>query len=199
MSNPFKLIITIISSLLILAAMYFGSYLPLRKSQLQIKALSGMREIRSVEGFNDLFGPVLDFYSPVGQGEVTSGYLSNILNVVRQQSDKDVVGALIKQAEIRMAPILEKRSGFSFNQNIYNLASIYSAGAVKFNDGDYYRKGVEMYRLGLKYSPNRPMFLYGLFGLYQSKGDKEGVEEIGGIILKYRPDDEHVRRTIQDY
>ena len=91
---------------------------------------------------------------------------------------------------------LLKEKGYNLSQIIYNLGAIYSIAAVKFKDDIYYQKGVEMFRLGLKHSPNRKMFLYGLFGLYQFKADENGMNEIGGVILKYWPQDEKIIKII---
>ncbi|HDH31721.1 MAG TPA: hypothetical protein ENH26_03035 [Candidatus Wolfebacteria bacterium] len=198
MPKPYKLTIAIISSLLILTAMYYGSFLPFRKSQLYINAQIGLsRGVSSLQEFNNLFEPALDFYSPVGQDEIVSGYLRVLISLLEQQSNKEIVDILTKQAETRMAPILEKEKGFGLSQNIYNLASIYAISAIRFNDDIYYEKGVEMFKLGLKHSPNRAMFLYGLLNLYQFKNNKKGIREVGEIILKYWPGDEQVKQIIK--
>lgn len=192
-----KNIIIIIVIVIVLLGIYYGSFLPLKKAQLYINAQIGLNNgIRSLDDFNNLFDPALDFYSPVGQDEIVTGYLRILMDLVGQQSDKKVIDVLVKQAETRMAPILEKEKGFNFSQSIYNLAAIYSIAAVKFNDDTYYQKGVEMFRLGLKHSPNRKMFLYGLFGLYQFKGDENGMNEIGEIILKYWPETKGINNNI---
>ncbi len=197
MPKSYKLIIAIMSSLLILTAMYYGSYLPFRKSQLYINAQVGLSKgIRSLQEFNDLFEPALNFYSPVGQDEIVSGYLRVLIGLLEKQSNKEVVDILIKQAEARMAPILEKEKGFGLSQNIYNLASIYAISAIRFNDDVYYEKGVEMFMLGLIHSPNRAMFLYGLFNLYQFKGDEKGLKEVGETILKYWPNSSQIREIV---
>lgn len=199
--NPLiKKSVIVIVIVIVLFAMYFGSILPFRKSQLYINAQIGLSKgIRSLQEFNALFEPALDFYSPVGQDEVVSGYLRILIDLTEKQSNKDVVDILIRQAEARMSPILEKQKGFSFSQNIYNLASIYAIAAIKFNDAIYYQKGVEMFRLGLEHSPNRAMFLFGLFNLYQFKGDEKGMKEIGETILKYWPGDEGIKNIISNF
>ncbi|MEK7555436.1 MAG: hypothetical protein AAB516_01290 [Patescibacteria group bacterium] len=195
--NPLiKKLVIVIVIIIVLSGIYCGSYLPFRKSQFYINAQTGLRGVRSLDDFNNLFDPALGFYSPVGQDEVVSGYLQTLISLTSQQSNKELIDILVKQAEARTAPILEKEKGFNFSQNIYNLAAIYAVSAIKFNDDIYYQKGVETFRLGLKHSPNRQMFLYGLFNLYQFKGDKEGMKEIGETILKYWPDDLQILKSV---
>ena len=202
MSKPYRLTIALTSSLLIIAAIYFGSYLPLRKSQMHIDAVLSLQsgKVNTLEDFNNLFEPVLDFYSPVGQDEITQYYLGILANIINQQSDKTVVDILARQAESRMAPILEKRKGFSFNQNLYTLGSIYKIVAIKFKDEGYYQKSVNIFQEGLKYSPNRLIFLKGLFDLYSINADAQAqAREVGKIILEYYPNEENVKKFLNSY
>lgn len=200
MSQTFKQIIVIISITFTAIFVYFGAYLPLRKGQMHIDAVVNLQsgKVRTIDDLNKLFDPDLDFYSPIGQDEVVSYYLGILLNVINQQTERQVVDVLVKQAEDRMASILEKGNGFSFNQNLYTFGSIYKIAALKFHDLGYYDKGEEIFKLGLKYSPNRKIFLRGLFDLYYAnRADQDKALEIGKIILKYYPEEEKVRSFVE--
>ncbi len=199
MNKTSRQIIAIIITGAVAIAVYFGAYLPLRKSQMHIDAVLSVQsgKVNTLKDFNNLFDPVLDFYSPVGQDEITQYYLGILANIINQQSDKTVIDILARQAESRMAPILEKSKGFSFNQNLYTLGSIYKIVAIKFKDEGYYQKSVNIFQKGLEYSPNRLIFLRGLFDLYTAHGYNDKAREIGETILKYYPNEGAVRKFME--
>lgn len=190
MNSSLKQIIAGLITIAILILMYFGAYLPLRKSQIYIKAMFNFRsgKVHSVQDFTDSFGSALNFYSPIGQDEVVSYYSGIVINVINQQNNAQIIEILMKQAEDAMTPILKKQKGFVFNQNLYNFAMVYKIAALKLKNEIYFQKSLDLFNEGLKYSPNRLIFLSGLFDLYQIKGDNEKMREISDIILKYWPD-----------
>ena len=190
MSVSIKKFIAIFATIAALIAMYLGSFLPLRKSQLYIKAMFNFQsgKVHSVEDFIGLFGSALNFYSPIGQDEAVSYYSGILTNVINQQNNEQVIEVLLKESEKWMEPILKAQKGFVFNQNLYNFATVYKIAALKLKNEIYYQKSLDLFNEGLKYSPNRLIFLSGLFELYQAKGDNEKMREISDIILKYWPD-----------
>lgn len=198
MSQTFKQLIAAIIILVAIGMGYFGAYLPLRKGQIHIAAISELQSgnIRSVGDFNALFDNDFNFYSPVGQDEIISHYLGNLANIINQQTNRQIADIFVKQAENVMAPTLKIKRGFSFNQNLYTLGSIYKIAAIKFKDENYYEKSIEIFNEGLEYSPNRLMFLKGIFELYAFHGEMEKALEIGHVILKYYPDESKVREFI---
>jgi tetratricopeptide (TPR) repeat protein len=188
--NPLpKKIIAISATIVILIAMYFGAYLPLRKSQIYIKAMFNFQsgKVHSVEDFVGLFGPALNFRSPIGQDEAVSYYFEILANVINQQNNEQVIEILLKESEKWMEPILKAQKGFVFNQNLYNFATVYKIAGLKLKNEIYYQKSLDLFNEGLKYSPNRLIFLGGLYDLYQVKGDNEKMKEISEIVLKYYP------------
>lgn len=199
MDKPIKKLIATLATSIILVLMYFGSYLPLRKSQLYIKAMFDLQsgKIRSIQDFNTAFGSALNFYSPIGQDEITSQYLNILANVISQQTDKDIIEILTKQAENIMEPILKTGKGFGYSQNLYGFARLYELVAQKLNSNAYLQKSVDMLKLGLENSPNRYIFLEELFNAYQMKGDKIKIKEIGETILKYSSDNEKIKEAIK--
>jgi len=202
MSKSYKLIIAIISSLLILTGMYLGSYLPLIKSQLYVKILMALEtnKIHSVQDFFNLVNPALEFYSPIGQDEVVSYYTGGILaGIISQQNNPQIIEALVKETEKWMEPIIKSQKGFSISQNLYNFAQIYLIAAQKIKSVAYLQKSIDLFKEGLKNSPNRYIFLEGIFNAYQIKGNKDGMKEIGNTILKYWPNKEEVRNAISNF
>lgn len=183
-------------SAVIIYAGYIGTYLPIVKSRMYIAA-SQATDIRSLDEFNKVFDPVLDFYSPVGQEEITSNYLDILVTTIKNQKDKGVVDYLVRKGESAANPIIEKGAGFGFSQILLWMGSLYQEAYLATGDNSYYDKSVAEFRLGLKYSPNRPSFLYNLFYLYDIKHDKNGIVETGNVILKYWPNESKVRQEVE--
>jgi tetratricopeptide (TPR) repeat protein len=184
MTGEYRKIIALTSSLLILASMHYGVFSVIRKSQLYIDAYQNLPSVRALDEFNKLFGSSLDFKSPAGQDEIVGAYLGVLAKIISQQNDPRTIEILVGEAEKRMAPILEAKKGFNFGQNIYTLGMIYRLGAAKLQSELYYQKSIEMFNLGLEHSPNRLMFLQGLFDLYTGAGDKENAQKIDEKIKK---------------
>ncbi|MEK7553065.1 MAG: hypothetical protein AAB504_00010, partial [Patescibacteria group bacterium] len=176
---------------------YFGSILPFQKSRLYIDAVRGASQIRSVQDFNKLFGKTLDFYSPIGHGEVVYAYLNIIIGAVQNQQNKDIVEILLKEADKRMEPMLKEDKGNAFFQNLYSYALLYELAGNKFKDGNYYQKAADIYEIALRHSPNRPMLLYGLFRSYNALGNVEKIKETREIMFKYWPEDEKLKTIMQ--
>ena len=103
---------------------------------------------------------------------------------------------LVGKAEEWGGPIIKRGVGFNFSQFIFNMANIYQEAMLAVRDETYYQKGVELYRLGLRYSPDRPIFLYSLFDMYRFRGDNENARKIGERIFEVYKD-ERVRQTLQ--
>ena len=201
MDISLKKFIVISATIIILIAMYMGSYLPLKKSQRYIKAILAFQsgKIRSLQDFNAVFDSVLNFYSPIGRDEVVSYYSGILMNVINQQSNEEVVRALMKQGEDLTKPILEAGKGFSYSQNLYNFAMLYKVAALKLKSDVYLQKSINLFNEGLKNRPNRYIFLEGLFSVYQIGGDKVKMKEIGETILKYWPDKETIKQILNTF
>lgn len=204
MNSLLKQTIAGVITILAVLMMYFGSYLPLKKSQLYIRAMVDLQsgKVRSLQDFINAFYPALDFYSPVGQDEIVSYYVGavmpNLINsVVSQTGGPQVVEALLKDAEKWIDPVMKAGKGIGFSQNLYNFGSVYGLAAEKLNNDIYLQKSIYFFEEGLKSSPNRGLFFGGLFKDYQLKGDKAKIKEIGELILRYWPDNEEVRKAME--
>ena len=199
MDKPIKKIIAALATIIILIMMYLGAYLPLRKGQLYAQSVLKLnsRKIKSVTDFIAAFHPALSFYSPIGQEEVVSYYTGEVLSgMLKKQKSPRVIEILIKDAENWMEPIIKVGKGFSYSQNLYNFGKVYKIAGEKLNNDTYLEKGIALFNEGLKNSPNRYIFLDGLFDIYQIRGDKVKMKEIGETILKYWPDKQEIRKSI---
>lgn len=199
-STPRKTI-AIILSMFVLGLMYFGSYLPLKKSQFYIQAMIAFQsgKIKSVKNLTDAFNLAFNYYSPIGQDEIVSYYTGGILaNLINQQTNQQVIEILVKDVEKYTEPIVKTGKGFGFSQNLYNFAKIYQLAAQKLQNIEYLQKSVDLFYKGLENSPNREIFLEGLFIDYQIAGNKARAKEVGEIILKYWPEKEEIKKAITE-
>lgn len=195
MSAILKKTIACIVTLVCIALFVLGAYLPLRKSQMYIVAYGALSKVRSLDDFNRTFDPVISYYSPIGQEELVSAYLGIIVDAVSRDPgpDKAIADVLIKNAEAKAKPILADAPSFSYSQTILKLAALNKVAAGRYKDETYYKRAVELFKMGLVYSPNRPAFLYNLLDLYLSHNDAGGMKETAQVILKYWPNDKNIQ------
>lgn len=195
----FKQVIVVVAAGFIVYILYFGSFLPIRKSQKYIRARQ--TQITSLAQFDALYDGVLSYASPVGQDEIVSNYVSMLTEIIAEEKRKEspnetLIRHLVGKAEEWGEPIIERGVGFNFSQFIFNMANIYQGTMIAVPDRTYYQKGVELYRLGLKYSPDRQLFLYSLFDMYRFRGDNENARKIGERIVEVYKD-ERVKQVVQ--
>lgn len=193
MKQEFRTIIALVISIGVVVGAYFGSYLPLRKSQMFIETHMNAPKVRSLQDFTAMFDKVLGFYSPVGQDEIVANYLGTVNGIIGQQSEEKIIRALVLQAEAYTRPIIESEKGLNLSQTMVSMGMVYKTAAGKLNDRAYFEKAVKVFENGLSYSPHRPIFLYNLFELYYAVGDKENTKKIGERILMDWPQEEKVR------
>ena len=197
MNKDLKLTIAFILTIIILILLYFGAFLPFKKSRLYIEAARNSSQVRSVQEFNKLFDNVLDFYSPVGQGEVVYAYMNVLASAIQSQQDRVIAEILLKQADKAMEPMLKADKGPSYFQALYSYGLLYELAANKFKDAGYFQKAASVYEISYKHSPGRPILLSGLFRVYSALGDTEKTKEIGEIMLKYWPEDNNIKEIIK--
>jgi len=187
MTRDLKLIIAFLSTIFMAVLIYFGSLLPLQKSRLYIKAITGSSQIHSVQEFNTLFNRALDFYSPVGHGEAVYAYLNVLVSTMQNIENRQVVEILLKEADKRMEPFLAADKGASYFQNLYTYGLIYELAGTKFKELVYYQKAMSIYETASRHSPGRQNLLYGLFRTNNALGNAEKAGAIAEIIAKYWP------------
>ena len=199
MNSLSRQIISISLSLFIAYIMYLGSFLPIRKSQKYIEARQ--TQIISLKQFDALYDGVLSYKSPVGQDEVVSYYLEMLIEIIaeerrKESSNEALIRHLVGKAEEWGVPIIERGAGFIFSRLIFNMANIYQEAMLAVREEMYYQKGVEFYRLGLEYSPDRQIFLYNLFDMYRFRDDNENARKIGERIVEVYKN-ERVKQILQ--
>jgi hypothetical protein len=199
MSNAVKRLIALVASAAIFGVAYYGSYLPMKKSQ---EFIGGMRQLRgetSINEFQEIFNKVLAIPSPIGQEELVRHLASTITPFLSNERNKDLVPTVVRFAEDKYRTIMDRGTGMSFNQNIFVLATMYQTAFVRTGNLQYLEAAKQNYLRGLALAPRRPQFLYGLFDVYRMLGDKKGVLDIKTKIVENWPDDERIGPATDEF
>lgn len=197
-----KRLITIFGIIVVLAALYVGAYLPYRKSQLGILALHQIRQAKSVAEIEDRTNIALNYFSPIGQEEITS-FITDTLTVIISRLDKtsavQVAPQLADYLETINESIIKKEKGFNFTKALYALGKMNYFVWIQTNNTDFAAKSENYYQKCLKESPRRVECLYGLFELYgKQKNRSNNTIKVGEEILFYWPTDTEVIKIVNE-
>ncbi|MEY4731267.1 MAG: hypothetical protein RL681_213 [Candidatus Parcubacteria bacterium] len=199
MSNAVKRLIALAASVAIIGVAYYGSYLPMKKSQAFIEGMRKLASVGTIGEFKDLFSAILAIPSPIGQEELVRHLTSSVTPFLSNEKNADVVPTVVEYVENNYRSIMDRGTGMSFTQNIFVLATMYQTAFVRTGDVRYLEAAKENYIRGLALAPNRPQFLYGLFDVYRMIGDKESLLGIKATIMKNWPDDDRVGPATDDF
>jgi len=195
-----KKILSILASVVVVVFLYLGAYLPYEKSQKLISAMGSIQGGASLQGYENAFSSVLDYYSPVGQGESVKQLGNSTLSILSSQKNlpKNIAEELLKFNLKYFEPIINNSRGGNASQNILILGQIYHTMAMSYNDINYLNNAIDYYKKGLDNSPRRPQFLYSLLEAYQVKRDYPSAIKIGEEILKYWPADTQIKQAVEE-
>lgn len=188
-----KRLMTIFGIIVVLAALYVGTYLPYRKSQLGILALYQIRQAKSVAEIEDRVNVALNYFSPIGQEEITS-FITDTLTVLISRLDKtsavQAASQLADYLETINEPIIKRGKGFNFTKALYALGRMNYFVWIQTNDTNFAAKSENYYKKCLKESPRRVECLYGIFELYGNQKNRlNDAIKAGEEILFYWPTD----------
>lgn len=195
-----KKTLSILASVAVVVFLYFGAYLPYTKSQKLISAMGSIQNGASLQGYENAFSSVLDYYSPVGQEESVKQLGNSTLSILSSQKNlpKNIAEELLKFNLKYFEPIINNSRGGNASQNILVVGQIYHTMALNYNDINYLNIAIDYYQKGLVNSPRRPQFLYSLFEAYQEKKDYNSAIKTGEEILKYWPADTQVKQAVEE-
>lgn len=197
MNDTLKKLISLLVAVAALGVAYYGSYLPLQKSQMFINAIRNLSSVRTLKDFESSFAAALDAPSPVGQEELVRNTGNTIVNVLQQSpANANLVASLTQYLENYYAPIITKPRGLNFTQDFYVLGAVYDLAFQKVGDKSYLQKAQDYYTRGLALSPKRPQFLYGLLQIYLEENDLANAKSVAEKILSLWPDDEKTKATL---
>jgi hypothetical protein len=199
MNSALKKILAVLAAVFILSVAYYGSYLPLRKSQAFIDALRNLRSAKSLAEFEQTISTPLDMPSPIGQEELVRNSANVILGLVRQNDKPEIIAEVVSYIENYYKPVIDRGVGMSFEQNLYILGAINEMAFVKTKDVKYFAAAKKYYSEGLGLGPKRPQFLYGMFDIYRIEGNVDGVKAIAGQILSQWPGDDSIKQGLSSF
>lgn len=193
--------IAVVGSIVLCFLIYYGSYLPFKKSETFITTLKGMDSLRSVEDVEVVFDEVFDIPSPIGQEEVIRHFASVILSTIQRFNASQVPASeqLVSYIEKKYQPIIESERGMSFNQNLFVLGSLNQIVFLQTKNPKYLAAAETYYTKGVERSPKRPQFLYASFDLNRIKNDSDKVREIANKILTLWPEDQNTKKAAEEF
>ena len=194
-----KKAIGVLIAVFILSVSFYGSFLPMRKSQIFISAMQYLKSVKSVSDLKDVLDAPLAAPSPIGQEELVRTATNVVLNLVQQNDKPEIIAELVNYVEKYYRPIAERGRGMSFEQNLYLLGALNETAYIKTNDIRYLQVAKGYYLKGLELGPKRPQFLYGMFDVYRTEGDVNNAKAVAGQILSQWPGDERASRGLQDF
>jgi len=195
-----KQIIAISASFFILVMIFYGSYLPYKKSKTFIDSLNQLKttQIKSFEQLDNIVSSSLKINSPIGQEELVRQFLGIFTGFISQNQNPEVIDVLVKYIKTYSDPILNRGKGLSFNQDLYLATNLYLNAYEKTKDQKYLDEAKKYAELSYSLGPKRPQVLYSLFDIYRLENNMEKAKEIGKQILNYWPDDENVKAAYDE-
>lgn len=199
--NPLakKIIASLVAGVALLSV-YYGSYLPYKKSHAFITTMRGLNQSASLDKFKEALSVPLDIPSPIGQEELVRQIGNVIMNVVNQpNTNAAVIDELLRYLGQYYDPIIERGSGMSFGQNFYILGTMNEAAFLKTQEVKYLEAAKRYYLAALESGPKRPQPLFGLFDIYRILGDVEKTKAIAEQILNQWPTEERTRQALAEF
>jgi len=185
-----KKIVIVIVIVIVLFAIYFGSYLPFVKAQRYISVISKISLIKTPKQFEEEFGKIFNFYSPIGDEE-TAKFAANVLiNPIDDKNQPEIASRFLGE-------YMESKLKKDDIKHLIILGQIYESLWKKSGKESDFIKSEEYFRKALSIAPKLPPVLYELFNVYQLKGDTEKLKQISETILKYWPEDERIKEIIK--
>lgn len=201
MNPTSKKIIAIAVSIAILAIAYYGSYLPLRKTQMFIATLQGLQTTppSSLADLENRLAIPLNYPSPIGQEELVRNTANSILNFVQQSPDATSTLDLVNFLMSYYNPILARGRGMSFGQDLYLVGAVNEVAFARTGISQFLATAQEYYEEGNQLGPNRPQPLYGLFDVYRAEGNVESTTAVAETIMKNWPSDTSIAPALQTF
>jgi len=173
--RTYQRVAAVIIIVLIFGVAIYGSYMPMRKTQMFIATLQGLQtqqgQATSLQDLESKLSAPLDYPSPVGQEELVRNMANSVLSFIQQGGDATTTGELISFLDSYYDPILSKGKGMSFGQDLYLEGAINEIAFATTGNPTYLAAAQKWYQEGVALGPNRPQSLYGLFDVYRAEGN----------------------------
>ncbi len=200
MNTTHKQVISIAGVVALFVLFVYGSFLPLRKSQLYISASRKTQTVKSLDEFRTALDPALTATSPIGQNEIVRNVGSMVLTIVRNSTQNPALVQAVNEYLMQYyKPIIEYGRGPSFSQDLYVLGLINESAYISTKDVRYLDIARAYYEEGNHRGPDRPQFLYGLFDVYRFADDSAKTADIANQLLTRWPGDAAIQTQFQKF
>jgi len=210
MNNQLKKFIGILAAVFVLSVAYYGSYLPLKKSQAFINSMreiSGiLRSVQNAEGLRaampdikERLSSVFAMPSSIGQEELVRNAANLFLEILNSTNDPALISEIMDFVTLHFQPILDRGSGMSFGQDLYIVGAMNELAFIKTQQARFLQAAKENYLHGYQLGPKRPQPLHGLFDIYRIEGNVDKTREIGEQILAQWPDEQRTREALANF
>ncbi|MFH0890886.1 MAG: hypothetical protein V1856_02550 [Candidatus Liptonbacteria bacterium] len=198
MDQSLKQIIAIFFGIIILSIGFYGNFLPWAKSSSYVRASQEATSATSLEQLEKIIQPPLDMPSPIGQPELVRNLANSLMNVIRSNTDQELIDRCLKLMAKYYSPIIEWGKGMSFGQDLYIVGIIHETAAIQSQNAAYLDIAEQAFLTGVGESPNRPQHLYGLLDVYKMKQDGDRFKGVADKILENWPQDEKTRKLVEE-
>ncbi len=199
MDHTLKKIIAIVASVLVLVVLWYGTYLPMHKSQAFIATLGSLNSIKSIQDFETAFSVPLDIPSPIGQEELIRNLTNVVMGFVAQNQNPQATQALMDYIMSYYQPIVSRGKGMSFEQDLYILGALNQSAFSATKDPKYLAAAEQYFTQGYQLGPKRPQFLYSLMQLYMLEIRPADVKRVGDQILSQWPNDLATKTSLDQF
>ncbi len=201
MDRTSKGTIAVIIALVIVFFAIYGSYLPMRKSQIFIGTLQSFQKQppTSLKDLEDRLGIALDYPSPSGQEELVRNTVNSVLGFLQQNPNATTTAALVQFQHGYMDPVIARGRGMSFGQDVYLEGAVNEIALGTTGQPIYLADAIKYYSLGHELGPNRPQPLYGLFDVYRAAGDVTDTKIAASKILANWPTDQRIAQSMAQF
>lgn len=201
MDRTVKGTIAVIISGVIIAFAAYGTYMPLKKSQMFITMLQSFQRQppASLKDLKDRIAEPLDYPSPVGQEELVRNTANSVLGFLQHGVNASTTAELMNFLNSYYKPLLDRGTGMSFGQDLYLAGAVNQIAFAQTGGVNYLQDAIKYYGLGHELGPNRPQALYGLFDVYRVSGDVANTKIIAEKILANWPQDTRVKDSLTEF
>ncbi len=193
--TAYKIITPVALLTILLASLFFTSYLPLKKNKLTISAsdTSG----KPLEEIYSQFSKALVFYSPVGQEELKNSLFFttyNIFSFIQKEksplgNNKEFIGNIIT---FNRQWFEKNRSNYFGVKNLYAFTSTLLKAFEITDDKKYLSEAKELVERGVKLAPSRLEFIKQQMIIARIEKDNQALKNLELKLNKLRPDIIHV-------
>jgi hypothetical protein len=177
---------------------YYGSYLPVHKSELCVYAERKIANAGSMTDVIDILSAPLEQWSPVGQEELLARSATLVAVLIDKYGAKtpEVIAPLMHFLERYYGPYAARGQTVNSVRVLLVMGNANLRAYAFLHQQQYLDAARRYYELGLAAAPRLPRFIYSLFDVYILEGNLDGAKAMGNLIVTYWPEDDSSRSKV---